>query len=237
MRDDLLLLLYHLVKRDYPQVTRMILKVGKAKKDVDSQQLMYDLMDSLDQYYGLSMEEIQLGGLINTLFSLSMRYQISLPPQYVMLGRTIMTLEGVVRTLAPRLEILSRVEPLLAKVVRSRYSPLRMLQEVESSLAELARSLQSAPIHLSEVLKRTAEGRLQLETRLRNHEKIEKNLELIGQRIPLAILGGSLLLTSAVLLTESALGTGTSGSTLTTTLGVVGFIASLLLILRMVMRG
>ena len=38
-----------------------------------------------------------------------LRYGLTVPPQYVMVGRTFMTLEGSVRLCAPDLEILSEI--------------------------------------------------------------------------------------------------------------------------------
>jgi ubiquinone biosynthesis protein len=232
MMEDLLLLLYHLVRRDFAMVTRMVLKVGRPKSEIDAPRLAYDLMDALDQYYGLPLERIQFGGLLNSLFALSMRYRISLPPQYVLLGRTLMTVEGVVRELAPKLEILHRVEPFLMKAVRARWSPSRLLAEVEAGAQELVAALRSVPAHLSEALKQASEGRFQVHAQLRNTEKLEKRLEFIGQRVPLAIVISGTLVASALLL-FSAQGKALE---LGGILGAFGFLASLVLVFWLAMR-
>ncbi len=234
MMEELLLLLYHVVRRDFPKISRLILKVGRPQGDVDAQSLTYELMDSLEQYYGLSMEQIQFGGLLNSLFAISMRYRISLPPHYVLLGRTLMTLEGVVRELAPRLEILGRVQPFLEKVVRARWTPARLLREAEEGLGEFVNAARSAPIHLAEVLKQAAEGRFQLSTQLKNTQRIEKRLESIGQRVPMAILISGTLISSALLLTVAS--AQSDGVGLSTILGAFGFLASLLLVFWLAMR-
>lgn len=233
MMDELLLLMYYLVRRDYALTARMVLKVGRAQTDVDVHELTYELMDSLDHYHGLSMRDIQVAGLLNSFFAISMRYQITLPPQYVLLARTLITLEGVVRTLAPEVEILTMIEPSLLKVVRARWAPARVYRELESTLTELGGSLRSAPVHLAEVLRRTAEGRLKIETNLRNTERLEQRLEFIGIRVPLAILAGATLIGSAMLLNQSF---GAGGGTLQIALGACGFISSMALAFLIAMR-
>lgn len=231
MMDDLLLLIYYLVRRDYSQTARMILKLGQPKVDVDPQALSYDLMEVLDPYYGLSVHQIEFSGLLNSLFSLSMRYQISLPPQYVLLGRALITLEGVVRGLAPELQMVPLIEPSLVKVVRARWAPARLAREFEASFREITGALKSSPIHLADLLRKAAEGRLKLDTTLRNTEKLEKRLEVIGQRVPLAIIVGATLLGSSMLITGAE-----SGGGIQSTLGAVGFLGSLGLALWMVLR-
>ncbi len=230
MMDDLLLLIYYLIRRDFPHIARLVLKVGRLQKDVDVQELTYDIMDTLDPYYGLSIQDIELTGVFNSFFTISMRHQITLPPQYVLLARTLVSLEGVVSSLAPDLEILAHLEPALVRVVRSRWAPSRIFKDVESSLAELFRSLKSAPLHLSEILKRAAEGHLKIDTTLRNTETLEKRLEFIGHRVPLAILIASTIIGSAMLLQGDHIGT------LQTFLGCFGFVASMLLAFWMMMK-
>lgn len=230
MMDDLLLLIYYLIRRDFPLIARMVLKVGRVQKEVDVGELTYDIMDTLDPYYGLSMQDIELAGVFNSFFTISMRHQITLPPQYVLLARTLVSLEGVVSALAPDLEILAQLEPALVRVVRSRWAPGRIFQDVENSLTEIFRSLKSTPLHLAEILKRAAEGHLKIDTTLRNTETLEKRLEFIGHRVPLAILSASTIIGSAMLLN------GESGGSLQTVLGCFGFIASMFLAFWMMMK-
>ena len=41
MMDDLVLLLHHLVRRDYRSIARLVLKIGRPAKDVDPKSLAY----------------------------------------------------------------------------------------------------------------------------------------------------------------------------------------------------
>ncbi len=234
MMDDLVLLLHHLVRRDYRSVARLVLKIGRPAKDVDPRGLALDLLDSLDQYYGQSVAEIHFGALFQSIFGIAFRYGILMPPQYVLLGRTLVTLEGVVRTLAPQIELLSRVEPYLERVMLERWAPSRVLREVERGVSEFIQSVRTYPVNLAEVFQRVAEGRLRLEANLQNTERIERRLQELGTRIPLALLVCALLVSSSILLVGAAQG---GGSSLRPTLGIIGYIGALALILRIFLKG
>ena len=123
------------------------------------------------------------------------------------------------------------IEPSLVKVVRARWAPARLAREFEASFREITGALKSSPIHLADLLRKAAEGRLKLDTTLRNTEKLEKRLEVIGQRVPLAIIVGATLLGSSMLITGAE-----SGGGIQSTLGAVGFLGSLGLALWMVLR-
>ena len=232
MMDDLILLLHHLVRRDFRSIARQVLKIGRPGRDVDSRSLALELLDSLDQYYGQSVSEIHFGGLFQSIFGIALRYGIVMPPQYVLLGRTLVTLEGVVRTLAPQIELLSQVQPHIEKVIRARWSPERILREVEDQAAEFIQSARTFPAHLAEILQRTAEGRLRIEANLQNTERIEKRLQELGTRIPQALLVCALLVSSSILLFFP----NENGGNLKPTLGVLGYLGALALMLRIFLK-
>jgi len=233
MMDDLVLLLHHLIRRDYRSTARLVLKIGRTGTDVDPRHLALELLDSLDQYYGQSIGDINFGGLFQSLLGIALRYRIVMPPQYVLLGRTLVTLEGVVRSLAPQLELLSRVEPYLQNVMRERWAPARVLREVETQAAELVQSVRSYPVNISEILQRIAEGRLKLEAHLHNTERIERRLQEVGTKIPLALLICALLVSSSILLFASVEGQ----DLLKPWMGVLGYVGALVLILRLFLKG
>jgi ubiquinone biosynthesis protein len=232
MMDDLVFLLYHLVERDYRSIARFVLKIGRPVKEVDPRSLALDLLDSLDQYYGQAVSEIHLGGLFQSLFGMVVRYGIVMPPQYVLLGRTLGTLEGVVRTVAPQIEVLSRVQPYLEKVLRARWAPSRMVKEAQAQAGELFQSIRSYPVNLAEILARVAEGRLRVDSHLQNTERIERRLQELSTRVPLALLVCALLVSSSILLFSS----GAGGGSLKQTLGIVGYIGALAVILRIFLK-
>ncbi len=232
MTDDLVLLLHHLIERNYRGIARLVLRIGRPVKDVDSRALALDLLDSLDVYHGHEVAEIQFGVLFRSLFSIAVRYGIVMPPQYVLLGRTLMTLEGVVRTIAPRLELLALVEPYLQKVMKARWAPGRIIKELESQAAELFQSLRSYPVNLAEILQRMAEGRLRVDSQLQNTERLERRIQEVATRIPLALLVCALLVSSSILLYS----TGQEASSLKSTLGMIGYAGAFAIILRIFLK-
>jgi ubiquinone biosynthesis protein len=233
MADDILVLLLSLVRRDYREVARWILKRGRPRDDVDVPGLALELMDTLDHYYGLSLGEIQIGGLFNSIFGMVLRHGIAIPAQYVLVGRTFIALEGVVRLCSPSLELLAAIKPHMSELLRRRWAPERLFRDAREEVVDLLASLRSAPRNLSEALSRAAEGRIRIEAKISELGNLEKRLDQATSRIQLAILVCGLLISSAILLFQE---TASHGS-LPNALGVAGFVTSLLLMLKLVLRG
>jgi ubiquinone biosynthesis protein len=230
--DDLVSLLVSLVERDYRRVARWILKQGQPSTDVDSDTLAMEVMDQLDPYFGLSLGEIRVGDLFNTLFAMVMRHGIRVPSQFVTAGRTFVILEGTVRLCAPQMQVLPEIQPYVEKVLRSRWGPRRVAREVEEQLKELFSTLKSFPTNLGEVLSKAADGRLRVETRNPDMRRLESKIETLAARLPLALLVCALILSSSVLLCVPE----ASGGSLTRILGVSGFAVAFFLGLRFFLR-
>ena len=233
MIDDLLQLLVALIRRNYRDIARWTLKRGRPLEETHPHTLALELMDTLEPYYGLSLAEIQIGGLFNSLFGIALRHGIAIPAQYVHAGRTFVTLEGVVRLCAPHLELLPAVQPYLAEVLKKRCSPERLIRDVKSEVSDVFQALRSYPTNFAEVIARAAEGRLRMETMVPEIRHLERKVDQASSRLQLAVLSSGLLISSAILLFTRAPGT----SSLPTVLGITGFVAGLLLILKLVVRG
>lgn len=232
MMDELIVLLVALVQKDYRSLSRWILRQGKLKADVDPQALAMELIDQLDPCYGLGLEKIRVGDLLNGLFGMVLRYGINVPAQYVMVGRTFVTLEASIRQCAPDLDMVPEIRPHVEKILRSRWSPGRLARELEAQLSELFMSLKSFPVNLADVLARTAEGRLRVESHP-DLAQVERKLDLIGHRVPMALVVCAIILGSVGLL---CLPESRQAGSLTQILGLCGLAASSLMGMRVFLK-
>jgi ubiquinone biosynthesis protein len=234
MTDNLLLLLVALIRRNYPEIARWLIKRStKPPRDVDTEVLALELMDTLDPHYGIGISDIRIGGLFKSLFGIMVRHAISVPAPYVHVGRTFITLEGVVRLCSPGLELLPAIQPYMSGVLKRRWAPERLMRDVRSEATEVLAALRSYPSNLAEVLARAASGQLRVESSIPELESLERSIEQASSRIPLAILICGLVISSSILLFAQA----SSSGSLETILGACGFITGLLLAARMVFRG
>ncbi len=231
MADDLFQLLHALIRRNYRDVARWILKHGKPLQETDVSMLSIDVMDAIDPYYGLKLEDIQIGGLFDSLFGMIFRHGITIPSQYVLVGRTFVALEGVVRLCSPSLEVLSVIQPYMVELVKRRWSPEKILRDLRVEASDIFAAIRSYPENLAEALSNAAEGRLRVEAKVPDLSRIERRLDQASSRIQLALLICGLLVSSSILLFKQ-----TGQGSFQDVIGVLGFAAGLLLIGKLVFK-
>ena len=233
--DDILLLTVALIRRNYEGIARWILKQGRPKGDIDRRELASELMDVLDPLYGAGLGDIKVGPLFNGLFEIVSRNRITIPARFVHIGRTMVGLDGVLRLCAPQLEILPAVKPYAMQVFRRRWSPESIFREISGETTELLSALRSYPGNFAEILARVAEGRIELRTEVPEVSRIEKRLDQIASRVPLALLLCGLFVSSSILLALG--GTRAGAGHWPIIVSVSGFLAALLVAGRLFLKG
>ncbi len=74
-----------------------------------------------EKYYTTSLDRIGLKEAIGDLMKVVFKYLVRLLPEFIMLAKSLMTLEVVVQELAPGLNIVSMAESFARKIVAERY--------------------------------------------------------------------------------------------------------------------
>ncbi|MBN1417518.1 MAG: AarF/ABC1/UbiB kinase family protein [Planctomycetes bacterium] len=231
MLDEMGTLLWHLADREYRMAARRIVRMGHPQEDIPIEAFAGELMELLDPYYGLAISEIDVGQLFRAVFATAIRYRIALPAGYVGLGRALVTLEGLVRRLDPGFVMVRECRPFVQRLVARRFRPGNVLREVRVALGDAVEAVREFPSGLTETMRKLREGHVRLRIHAEEMKEIQKRLDLIGYRLPVAVITGALLLASSLFVAN-----GTEPKFLgVSALGLAGLVASGLLGIRIVL--
>jgi len=231
MLDEMGTLLWHLADREYRLAARRIVRMGHPQEDIPIESFAAELMELLDPYYGLAISEIDVGQLFRTLFATAMRYRISLPAGYVGLGRALVTLEGLVRRLDPGFVMVKECRPFVQRLVLRRFRPGNIMRELRMAVGDAVDAAREFPSGLAETMRKLREGHLRVRIHAEEMKEIQKRLDLIGYRLPVAVVIGALLLASSTFVAY-----GTEPKLLgVSALGLAGLVISGLLGIRIVL--
>ena len=120
-----------------------------------------------------------------------------------MLGRTLMTIEGVGKEIYPDLDVFSECRPYFLKLMMRRYSPERM----STDLADLVQSshtlLQALPRRLDRLLTDMEQGRLIVKVQEVDPKKSQKIRERVAARTAVGVGAGGFAIAGGLLLSSS----------------------------------
>lgn len=183
--------------------------MGLLEDETDMDRLLSDLNDLQSRYYDTSLTEISLGRVITEIFAVAYNHHIQVPSSITILGKAILTLEGIVETLDPDFSIMKAVEPFGEKLIRQRFHPKNILQSSWKQLVEDIEILTSLPKNINDMTSTIKKGKLRLNINLPDLQVFLQRLDKISNRISFSII----LLSFSILMVGLIIGASIAGQT------------------------
>lgn len=108
--------------RDYRRIAELHVEAGWMPSHIRLDELEAGVRTICEPYFTRPLSEISLGEVTFKLFQMARRYQLTLQPQLILLQKTLLNIEGMVRLLHPQIDIWATAKPVLEKILRQRYS-------------------------------------------------------------------------------------------------------------------
>ena len=199
MRDKTVDLMVAAVRQDSKAVADALYSIGTPTKRIDRAKYDAEVTFLAERYLGKPLKEIEISYLIRDIAGGAMKFGLEIPPEFLMLGRTLMTIEGVGKELHPELDVFSEVRPYFLQLIARRYSPERIGADAMRMIAQIGGTAQSLPSKLDNLLDDLGRGDLVIRV---NDPELPRATELLGRRvfsgltIAAMIGGGSVLIAS-----------------------------------------
>ncbi|MGG3456798.1 putative protein kinase UbiB [compost metagenome] len=188
MKDHLSSLVIALMRRSTEGMVRAILRMGLVGDDADTDGLRQDLERLRERYYDIPFAEIQIGQALQDLFATAQKHQVVLPADLLLLGKALLTVEGVALALDPHLRILDLAEPFGRKLLREKYAARRLGKKLFDEAAELTDSLIDLPHQVRKLSSTLARGKLKMDMNLPEMEQFLRKLDQISNRLSFSIV-------------------------------------------------
>ncbi|MEM7167578.1 MAG: AarF/UbiB family protein [Planctomycetota bacterium] len=233
MRHTLMKMLRALLDRDYERLARQVLHFGRNSGDASRFEFTQDLANRLDPYFGLTLQEIDLGALFTTIVDLARDHRVSMSPSLLAMTRCLVLVESLAHQLDPELDTMEAVTPLARQYLLHQMRPDVVVDDVLSKLTDLASQVLEYPNYATEIMRRLAAGQLNIDTHVQGLEGLNERLRESSTTIAQAMVVSALLVASALVMDMK-------GPTLwdLNLLGVVGYtiaaVLGLLILLRIV---
>ncbi|CAM2752358.1 ABC1 kinase family protein [Salinicoccus roseus] len=198
-------LLIAMMRKDADGVVRAITHMGVVPDEVDMKALKKDAELLRDKYYDIPLSRMNLGEAVQDIFDIANTHRIKLPTDFTMLGKTILTLESIVRQLDPDFSIVDVAEPFGRQLLKERYNPKNITDRAWHQWLEFSDDLKDASSNLHQFSKGLKKKKVPVELELRRSEQFMKRLDRLGNRLSFSIVLLSFSIIMVGLIISSAL--------------------------------
>jgi predicted unusual protein kinase regulating ubiquinone biosynthesis (AarF/ABC1/UbiB family) len=200
-RSNLLDLVLALINQDGARATDVLEQIAPPARGVkvDRQHLQRQLDQLIAKSFSKPLEELNFALFLAALLQLANRSGLRVPGTLGLFVKSVTNLEGVGNSLNPAFSFTGEMQPLVAQLLaRAVMLPQERLMQFGLDLRNLTID---SPRQLSQLLRRFSSDELVFAIQLEGLEAVRSSLERLSQRISLAILVASLLLSATVMAT------------------------------------
>ncbi|GFN30984.1 ABC1 kinase family protein [Paenibacillus xylaniclasticus] len=187
-------------------IIRAVEAMGVLPEDIDMRQLRDDIDVLRDKYYDVPLSQISLGESVNDLFAVAYSHRIQIPSDFTLLGKTLLTLEGVISSLDNSFSIVDVAEPFGRKLFMDRVHPRSFAENAMHYAGEYVDLLAELPETLRDVSHVVRKGKLRQELSVPELDTFLKKMDRIGNRLSFSIVLLSFSIVMVGLIIGSSLG-------------------------------
>jgi ubiquinone biosynthesis protein len=201
MRDRVVDLVLSAVREDYSGIADALYAIGRPIHKINRDAYDAEVAMLAQRYLGKRLKEIELAPLLRDLVMGSRKFGVEVPSEFLMLGKSLMTVEGVGKEIYPELDLLEEVRPHFIKLFQKRYSPERMTEDAFRGLRRLGSAASEMPLQLEEILEDLRKGAFSIRTQ---QTQLESAADRLGRRAFSGMVVGSLIISGAILLSQES---------------------------------
>ena len=177
-----------LMRQSTDGVIKAILRMGLVSDDVNMAQLRGDVEQLREKYYDVPLSRISIGEAVNDLFRTAFRHSIRIPADLTLLGKTLLTVEGVVEKLDPDFSIFDIAEPFGRQLLKERMHPRSVAETLWKRVSDYGELLADIPKQAKEIGTLIKRGKLSLEIGIPELDLVLKKLDRISNRLSFSIV-------------------------------------------------
>ena len=180
------------------KIIEVIKKMAVHIEIKDERKLENDFQEILDFVHNSSLENIEVEFILKKLRSILMDNKVNMPNYFYLLVRGISLIESVGRKINPNMDLVKSAQPFVKKIMMKRISPNYLFRKGIKKVEETGEDLQALPTEIRSILKQAHEGKLSLNTEVKNLSQTNEILKSGITNLILALVLSANMIATAI---------------------------------------
>jgi len=185
---------------DGEEAAQVAIKLGEPGPDFDEVGFVAAVTELVDRQQGVVAKDIELGKVVLGVTRTASEHRMRIPGDLSMLGKTLLNLDRVGRTLDPEFDPNQAIRTHVANILRQRMWKQASPGRVAASLLEMNDLIQELPTRLNKTLDLVSSNRVQFKVDAFDEVYMMEGLQKIANRITLGLVMAALIVGAAMLM-------------------------------------
>ncbi|WP_180022596.1 AarF/ABC1/UbiB kinase family protein [Acinetobacter sp. YH16044] len=138
-------MLLAVMNSDFMQLIQIVHQAGWIPPGTDQDALAREMRRTVGPMVSKPMHELDFAGILIQVMDIARRFHLEIPPQLMLLLKTLVHVEGLGTDLYPELDIWSLAKPILTDWIKVQMNPQKNLKELGQKIPDLLLGAQDLP--------------------------------------------------------------------------------------------
>jgi ubiquinone biosynthesis protein len=185
-------MLLAVMQNNFTQLIQIVHQAGWIPPNTDQSALARDMRRAVGPMISKPMDQLDFAVILVQVMDIARRYHLEIPPQLMLLLKTLVHVEGLGRDLYPQLDIWKLARPILTEWVGQRMNPAKMLRDFGQQLPSLLMGASDLPAMITDSVHGLRQQAAWQDRQWRELQLLR--MQMVQQRRRDWIAGGSLLI-------------------------------------------
>ena len=138
-------ILLAVMNSNFMQLILVVHQAGWIPPGTDQDALAREMRRSVGPMVSKPMHELDFAGILIQVMDIARRFHLEIPPQLMLLLKTLVHVEGLGTDLYPELDIWKLAKPILTDWIKANVNPVKNIKELSQQLPDLLLGAQDLP--------------------------------------------------------------------------------------------
>jgi len=200
LQDRLLQLLLCVAENRPDEAVKILLLLAEEREDSDTAAFRRGVADIIGQHQELAVHRPQVGRAVLMLLKIAAENGIRLPPELAMIGKTLLNLDEIGLTLAPRFDTNAAIRRHAADITRDQMLRDVSVGSIFGTVVELKNFVQNLPGRVNRILDRLANNELEVKVDAIDEVRLMEGMQKVANRIATGLVLAALIIGAALMM-------------------------------------
>ncbi|MEX2272641.1 MAG: AarF/UbiB family protein [Vicinamibacterales bacterium] len=199
-QDELLKLLMAVADGRGEQAAEIAMRMGQKLEDFDREAIEKQVVDMVARYQNSRLQDVQAGAIIMQISRIAAMHGMRLPSDLSMLGKALLNLDEVGRTLSPTFDVQASIRRNAADLMQERVRRSLSPAGIFATALEMKQFVEALPGRVNRLLDAVSNNELRVKMEVIDEGALIDGFQKIANRITLGVILAALIIGAAMLM-------------------------------------
>jgi ubiquinone biosynthesis protein len=200
LQDKMLRLLLALSEGKTSETVEYAIELGTRSTEFDEGAFSRDASDLIGRYQDRSLNDLQVGRVMLEFYRVAANTGLHFPSEFAMLGKALLNLDNIGRTLDPHFNPNAAVRSYASKLLRQRVRKSVTLADLYEFLLDAKEFLELLPKRVNKIMGSLANNELALQVNAIDEKYLMTGLQKIANRLTVGLVLAAIIIGAALMM-------------------------------------